>query len=146
MPRPRMPSLEVPSDEDATIKVLTSSMGGSVRSMLGKQARRNIPKVIERNVRNEPQTDWTPQLVIKRVNRDTSAKTLHIYQLLGIDDKELLNLAKLGLKKAGISFEDVAVLATPKEKTTIKNRVKAFMKSAWRFLKGIVYTENSEPD
>lgn len=142
----RMPSLEVPSDEDATIKVLTSSMGGSVRSVLRKQARRNIPKLIERKVRDKPQIAWTPQLVVKQVRRDTSAKTLHIFQLLGIDDEEFMNLAKLGLRKAGITFEDVAVLDTPKEELTIKNRVKAFMKSAWRFLKGIVYTENSEPD
>ena len=129
---------EMPSDEDATLRVLTGIMAGTVKPALRAEARRNIPKAIERNVRRETQTAWTPQLVVKRAHRDTSIKTMRIWQLLGIDDDELLGLARKGLKKAGISWDEQE---TPKVRLTIKER----LRSIWRFLKGIVITEGSGP-
>lgn len=121
---------EMPSDEDATLRVLTGIMAGTVRPALRAEALRNIPKAIERNVRREPQTAWTPQLVVKRAHRDTSVKTMRIWRLLGIDDDELLGLARKGLKKTGISWDEQEI---PKVRLTIKERLRL----VGRFLKGI---------
>lgn len=124
---------EMPSDEDATLRVLTGIMAGTVKPALRAEARRNIPKVIARNVREEPRSTWTPQLVVKQAHRDTSAKTMRIWGLLGIDDDELLNLARKGLKMAGVSWKESEVLEVTKLRPTIKERFRA----VGRFIKRI---------
>ena len=129
---------EMPSDEDATLRVLKGIMAGTVKPALRAEALRNIPKAIARNVLRETQTAWTPQLVVKRAHRDTSVKTMRIWRLLGIDDDELWGLARKGLKKAGISWDEQEI---PKVRPTIKSLAASF----WRFLKGIVVIEDSEP-
>jgi len=81
-------------------------MAGQARAPLRLEALHKIPNVMRRNILAEPETLWTPELVLRRVHRDTSTKTIQILALLGIDDEELRNLARKALRKAGRTWEE----------------------------------------
>lgn len=119
------------SSEDATLAVLLGPMGSTARGPLRAEARRNFPEAIARNIRKEPRAPWSPQFVVERIHRDTSPKTLQVYSLLGIDDDELLALARKGLEKAGVDWIKVGVAPFarhegPGPRLTIGDRVRAF--------------------
>jgi len=91
--------------EDATIMVLTGPMAGQAKWPLRQEARHRIPKIMRNRILEQPEIPWTPELVVQRVYRDTSTKTIQILGLLGIDDGELHQLARTALQKAGRTWE-----------------------------------------
>jgi len=92
--------------EDDTLQVLMGPMAGQARLPLRQEALHNIPKIMHRKILEQPEVPWTPELVVRRVHRDTSTKTIQILALLGIDDDELCNLARKALRKAGRTWEE----------------------------------------
>ncbi len=96
------------SDEAATLLVLTGPMAGQAKGPLRLEARQSIPKIMRKKILEQPETPWTPELVVQRVYRDTSPKTIQILGLLGIDDDELRHLARKALRKAGRTWKEGA--------------------------------------
>ena len=92
--------------EDSTLQVLMGPMAGRARWPLRQEALHSIPQVMRRKILEQPECPWTPELVVRRVHRDTSTKMIQILALLGIDDEELRNLARKALRKAGRTWEE----------------------------------------
>jgi len=96
----------IQDNEDATLMVLTGPMAGQAKWPLRQEARHKIPKLMRKKILEQPEVPWTPELVVQRVYRDTSTKTIQILGLLGIDDDELHDLARKALRLAGRQWHD----------------------------------------
>lgn len=61
-----------------------------------------LRKQIAVKAKRDATTLWTPQLVVRRIHRDSDPKLLVAFELAGIKEAELLAVARAALEDIGI--------------------------------------------
>lgn len=102
-----MKSMSNISAEDATILVLSHNPSGPIKAMIKAQLIRGTRNQIMIKARAEKNTAWTPELVIRRMHKDSDPKIFVCYELAGIDEAKLLEIARQALQNTGIKCPGV---------------------------------------
>lgn len=102
-----MQNLSNMSAEEATIAVLSRNPSGSVKAIIKAQLIRGTRKAIANKARADSKTAWTPELVLKRMHKDSDPKVFLCYELAGIDEAKLLEIARQSLESIGIKCPSV---------------------------------------
>lgn len=92
----------VPNPIEAAITVLSMNPPGFIKSKIKNNLIYNTRKAITIKAKADRSVVWTPELVLSRMHEDTDADVFLLFELAGIDEANLLEIAREALESIGI--------------------------------------------
>jgi hypothetical protein len=119
----------------AAIHILSTNPPGPIKNTIKNNLIKNTRKAIAIKARADSKTAWTPELVLRRMHKDTDADVFLAFELAGIDEAKLLEIARESLEGIGIKCPLPLVVAeVPKVKQA------GLRASLWHWIRDIFWS------